>query len=168
MNIIATLLRRLSDAADRLSRFLLVPLVMGFVGVVFVAVLSRYVFNEPVIQSIELTRLSFNWGCFLGAVVGVKRLAHVRFVFLIERLDTRQRQFLNLFVQILMAAFFVLMIEQGWHLFMKVKGTVFPALEWSQGLLYLSLPVAGAIMLVHAASALADDLLALADKGERP
>lgn len=168
METFATSLRRLSDVIDRLSRILLVPLVLGFVGVVFVAVLSRYMFNEPVIQSIELTRIGFNWGCFLGAAVAVKRVAHIRFVFLVEHIPGRPRRILDLAVQATMIAFFYLMIEQGWLLFMKVKGTVFPALDWSQGLLYLSLPVAGAIMIVHAVSAFLDSLIALARPEARP
>lgn len=159
--IAVRVLGRLSRSLNALCRIVLVPLVLFFVGVVFVAVLSRYVLDDPIIESVELTRIGFNWSCFVAATIGVKEMAHIRLTFLFEKLPAIGQTACLLLVNSLMAIFFALMLVQGWALFEKVKGTVFPALDWSQGLLYIPLPLAGAIMLVHALSAMGENFARL-------
>jgi TRAP-type transport system small permease protein len=143
-------LRRASDLTNRATEFVLVPLTIFFFLVVLVAVLTRYLLSIAIIESIELTRLSFNWVCFLGAAVAVHRMAHIRVTFLVKRLPQRLHALVLLVVYLAMLTLFVLMVTEGWGLYLRVRRTFFPALGWSQGLLYLSLPVSGAIMAVHA------------------
>jgi TRAP-type transport system small permease protein len=165
------LLRRASELTNRATEVVLVPLTIFFFLVVFVAVLSRYLLNAAIVESIELTRLSFNWACFLGAAVAVQRMAHVRVTFLVTRAGPRVQALVLLLVYLVMLTLFVLMIVQGWALYERVRYTFFPALGWSQGLLYLSLPVSGAVMSVHAiygAVANACHLLGIAGDEPRP
>ena len=152
--MLVRLTKQISDWANWITIVVLIPLVALFFGVVFVAVVSRYVFNASIIESIELTRLAFNWSCFFGAAVAVKRFEHVRFVVLVDRLPALAQRVVAVFVWGALTLFFWLMIDQGWYLFERIRGTVFPALGWSQGLLYLSLPVSGAVMLIHGVAGL--------------
>ena len=59
-------LRRLSDAVNRATEFILVPVVVFLTGLLIVSVFSRHIFQPPIVTSIELTRLAFVWACFLG------------------------------------------------------------------------------------------------------
>jgi len=63
---VVLMLQRLSDWTDRAARILLVPIGIGFILIVFLGVLTRYVFETPIISSVELARIGFVWAAFLG------------------------------------------------------------------------------------------------------
>ena len=68
-----SLLRRLSDRVDWVARALLVPIGIAFILIVFLGVVTRYVFQVPIITSVELARIGFVWAAFLGAAVCLKQ-----------------------------------------------------------------------------------------------
>jgi TRAP-type C4-dicarboxylate transport system permease small subunit len=147
-------LRSLSDAANRATEWLLVPIVGFFTLLLVVSVFSRYVFQLPIVTSIELTRLAFVWGCFMGAAVGLKRGAHVRVVAFVSLLPAWFRPVTALIVHGGFLLFSLLMVWHGWGLTSRMFSTTFPTLGISQGWMYLALPVAGALMALHSATTL--------------
>ena len=159
------LVRQVSDATDRLARWLLVPIGIGFILVVFLGVLTRYVFRTPIITSIELARVGFVWSCFLGAAICMKQEKHIRFVFLLDRLGPRARRGVRLAVSLLSVAFFLFVTLKGLEMVQAVQGTYFPAMGLSQVWLYLPVPVSGLCMLIHALAFLARDVSALDGPG---
>jgi TRAP-type C4-dicarboxylate transport system permease small subunit len=158
---VAATLQRLSDWTDLLVRILAVPIGIATILIVFMEVLMRYVFQAPVITSVELARLGFVWSCFLGAALGVKRGSHIRFVFFLEKCGPAAGGLLQLGVSVLCAAFFGLLILKGIEMTQRVYETFFPALGFSQLWLYLPLPVSAAFMLIHGVAFVARDLAAL-------
>ena len=158
-------LRRVSDWADEATRWIAVAVGIATVAIVFFEVLMRYVFRSPLITSVELARLGFAWSCFLGAALGVKRAAHIRFVFFLEKCGPVEGALLQLGVSLLCAAFFAFMLLTGIEMTQRVYETFFPALGFSQLWLYLPLPVSAAIMLVHGLAFVAADLAALRSAG---
>ena len=134
--------RRASDLANRVTEWALVPVVLFFAGLLIVTVFSRYIFQLPIITSVEMTRLAFVWATFLGVAAGVKRGVHVRVV---------------AFVSLLHGSFLLfglLMVWYGYFLTVQMSGTSFPPLGISQSWLYGVLPVTGALMVLHALSGL--------------
>lgn len=146
--------RRLSDGANRAAELLLVPLVAFFTLVLVVSVGSRYLFQLPIVTSIELTRIAFVWAAFLGASVGVKRGVHVRVVALVSAAPPAFQRLAPAVVHGSILVFATLMAWHGWALTQRMFVTTFPTLGISQGWLYLSVPVTGALMALHAVSAL--------------
>jgi TRAP-type C4-dicarboxylate transport system permease small subunit len=155
----------LSDWGDRIVRILLVPIGALFICVVFLGVLARYVFQAPIVSSVELSRLGFVWSVFLGAAVTLKNERHTQFAFLLDALGERARLALRLLIDVLGAAFFGLLVVKGIQMVQAVQATYFPALGWSQLWLYLPLPFCAAFMLIHAAAMLVRDLTTLASRG---
>jgi TRAP-type C4-dicarboxylate transport system permease small subunit len=150
-----------SDWTDRVTRLIAVPVGIATVLVVFFEVLMRYVFRAPLITSVEIARLGFVWSCFLGAALGVKRSAHIRFVFFLEKCGPVGGAVLQLGVSLLCVGFFALMVVKGIEMTQRVYDTFFPALGFSQLWLYLPLPVSAAVMLVHGLAFVASDVVAL-------
>lgn len=148
------LLRHASDGANRATELLLVPIVAFFTLVLVASVFSRYVFQLPIVTSIEMTRLAFVWACFLGAAVGVRRGAHVRMVAFVALLPAPLRRWAPAVVHGSFLLFAVLMVWHGWGLTARMFATTFPTLGISQGWLYLALPVTGALMALHAGASL--------------
>ncbi len=157
----------LSDWTDRLTRWLLVPIGVLFVAVVFLAVLTRYVFRAPIITSIELARIGFAWCAFLGAVMCLKREKHTQFLFLLDRFRGRARHCLDTGIAALSLGFFAVVTFKGVQMVQAVQDTYFPALGWSQVWLYLPVPVCCACMFVHTTAQLARDVQALLRPAEQ-
>jgi TRAP-type transport system small permease protein len=156
MPTVTHLLRRSSDGVDRLTRLALVPLGVLFVGVVFANVLARYVFSSPIVGSVEIARIAFVWATFLGAATALKQGKHIRFTLLVDRLPAGARWVLDVVLALLAAGFFLFVLVRGIELTGRVQGTFFPASGYSQVVLYLPLPIAAGVMLIHTLAALAD------------
>jgi TRAP-type C4-dicarboxylate transport system permease small subunit len=152
------LLRRISDSTDRLARVLLVPIGIAFIAIVFLGVLTRYVFRAPIITSVELARIGFVWCAFLGAAVCLKNEKHTQFLFLLDRLRGLAKGVVKVTIALLSVSFFSFVTAKGIQMAWAVQDTYFPALGWSQVWLYLPVPVCCAFMLVHSAAFLARDI----------
>lgn len=152
---------QLSDWADRLARLLLVPIGIAFIAVVFLGVLTRYVFHAPIVSSIELARISFVWAAFLGAAICFKSEKHTQFAFLLDAVSARVRAAFKVGIACLCLAFFTFLVVKGLEMVQLVEATFFPALGWSQLWLYLPLPLSGCCMFLHALAFLGRDLDAL-------
>jgi len=151
------LTQQLSDLADRLARILLVPLGIGFILVVFMGVVTRYVLQAPMITAVELGRLGFVWCAFLGAAICLKAERHTQFLFLLDAVGGRARAAMQVVIALLSLGFFGLMLVKGIEMTRAVTDTYFPALGWSQLWLFLPLPLSGGFMLLHALAFLARD-----------
>ncbi len=162
----ALFLRRLSDWTDRLARILLVPLGIGFILVVFLGVLTRYVFRAPIITSVELARIGFVWCAFLGAAICMKNEKHTQFLFLLDHAPGVLKRVIKATVALLSVGFFTLVTVKGSQMVHAVQETFFPALGWSQLWLYLPLPLCSAFMLIHAVAFLARDLQGVVGTGK--
>lgn len=146
------IVRRASAFANLVTEWLLVPVVLFFAGLLIVSVFSRYVFQLPIVTSVELTRLAFVWATFLGISAGVKRGVHVRVVAFVSLLPATLRGLTIYLVHGSILVFALLMVWQGWGLTVRMLPTTFPTLGISQAWLYAVLPVSGALMALHAFS----------------
>lgn len=151
-------LLRASDWTDRLTRILLVPIGILFILVVFLGVLTRYVFHAPIVSSIELARISFVWAAFLGAAICFKGEKHTQFSFLLDAVSCRMRRGLRVAIALCCLGFFAFLAVKGSQMVQLVQATYFPALGWSQLWLYLPLPLCAAVMFLHSLAFLARDL----------
>lgn len=158
----ARALMGLSDWADRIVRIILVPIGALFICVVFLGVLARYVFQAPMVSSVELSRLGFVWSVFLGAAVTLKNERHTQFAFLLDAVGERARRAMRVVIDLLSALFCGFLIVKGAQMVQAVEATYFPALGWSQLWLYLPLPFCAVFMFIHTVAVLARDVLSLA------
>lgn len=154
-------LRFLSDWVDRAARALLVPIGIGFILIVFLGVVTRYILQMPIITSVELARIGFVWAAFLGAAVCVKQEKHTQFLFLIDKVTGRTQALMRVVIDLISTGFFLFLVVKGLQMVQAVRDTFFPALGWSQLWLYLPLPLCALFMSVHAIASLGRDLRGL-------
>jgi len=79
-------MNRAIEGVCRLIEALMGVLLAAMVVMVFGNVVLRYGFNSGIVVSEELSRWLFLWVTFLGAVVGLRRHAHLGSDFLVSRL----------------------------------------------------------------------------------
>ena len=72
---------RLSDLVNMGVSWLTALLTVSFTLIVFISVLSRYVFDFSILASGEMSKLLFVWSCFLAATIAYKKQVHIRFEF---------------------------------------------------------------------------------------
>ncbi|MEO8132795.1 MAG: TRAP transporter small permease [Betaproteobacteria bacterium] len=129
-----------------------------FVIVVF-AVIGRYVFGRSLTWTEEVPRYLLIWISFLGAAACVARREHVGFDVLFNALPAPVRRWLG-------AAIGLLILSFGWNMFRY--GIVFvkdfgpdmmETIPFQNYWYYVSLPIAGALLLLFSVKSIADSLL---------
>jgi TRAP-type C4-dicarboxylate transport system permease small subunit len=163
MKKLMLILRRASDATDRVTRWALFPIAVTFILIVFGGVMTRFVFRTPMVSSEEFARITFLWTCFLGAAICVKQENHIRFE-LLDNLLGKARPVFNLAITLVSIAFYLFLIVKGIELFLHVLPTMFPASGISQAWMYGVLPLSCLLMTVHFAYFILRDVSRLAGK----
>ena len=157
MNLRANLMR-ISNGLDRLMRFGTALLTAGFTVLIFVTVLSRYVFNFSILFSQEVSKLMFIWSCFFAATVAYKQMAHIRFEFAESFLGQRGVLFTDVLIHALSLVFFGLIFGESISYVYQIWETYFPLIGISQGWLYVSVLISSIIFLIHNLSFLMESL----------
>jgi TRAP-type C4-dicarboxylate transport system permease small subunit len=117
--------------------------------VTFAQVVSRYVFNDPLIWSEEAARYLFVWVSMLGAALGLREGAHYGLDAVRTRLPRRVRLVTGTAAAVIVATFLVVLlmtgIEETQLASMQYSATLPMRMHWA----YLALPVGAALMLLH-------------------
>ncbi len=111
--------------------------------VVTAQVVWRYVFNNSLVWTEELSRLLFTWIIFLGAALAVKEATHIRVTLLVDRLPPGVRRHLAAARLVLIAVFLAFLAAVGFQWVRMNANARTPALGLPLNyVLYASLPVA--------------------------
>lgn len=160
MNLPENLLR-ISNGLDRIMRVGTALLTAGFTILIFITVLSRYVFNFSILFSQEVSKLLFIWSCFFAATIAYKQMAHIRFEFAESFLGQKGVLVTDILIHSLSLVFFGLIFLESISFVRQIWETYFPLIGISQGWLYVSVLVSSIIFLVHNFSFFMDSLEAL-------
>jgi len=139
-----------ATAADKwLGRLVEIPaaiLVVTEVIVLFAGVVSRYVFDHPLVWSDELASLCFLWLGLLGACIALQRGEHMRLSVLPERI----RAFSEAMATVLAIAFLLLIFDPSWKFAQSEAFITTPGLGISAVWRAASLPVCSVLMILIA------------------
>lgn len=124
---------------------------VAMTAIVFVNVVFRYLFNDPIPGADELATLGFTWAVFLGAAAGVRQRLHIGIACVTNFLPPRARAAAALVVALLMAGLAALIGVYGTKLMLSGHFKRTPVLQWPYTWVYLAIPVGAALMLVRLA-----------------
>ncbi len=85
------MLDRIAAGIRRLLEWVLIALLAGMAGMVFLNVVLRYGFNSGITWSEEMSRYFFVWLTFIGAVLTFAEHGHIGVETLVRRLSRRGR-----------------------------------------------------------------------------
>ena len=91
-------------------------LVVVEVAILSAGVISRYVFNSPLLWSDELARFLFLWLSMLGAVVALRRNEHMRLSVLVNRASPSLQRWLDTTAALVVIAFLVAVLLPNYTL----------------------------------------------------
>jgi tripartite ATP-independent transporter DctM subunit len=125
-------------------------LVVLEVIVLFAGVVSRYVFNRPLVWSDELATLLFLWLAMLGSVVALRRGEHMRLTAVANWVPTRWRGALETFTSIIVLVFVLEIILPARQYFVDQDSVTSPALDIPDSWRTSAIAVGAVLMMVVA------------------
>jgi TRAP-type C4-dicarboxylate transport system permease small subunit len=148
--VVGSVDRLLDGVVGRAVDWALGIIVAALVLLVFSGVLARYVFNYSLAWSDELAALCFVWLTLLGSVAALRRRTHMTIGFFPKLFGPAGQRRVGLYVTASVVFFLVCLIWYGIVLSRATMSDRSAVLRLPVGLSYLSLPVAGSLMLAYA------------------
>lgn len=150
---VATMFKRLADALTRALEIVMVICMVVMLVMVFGNVLLRLFFNTGIDLSEEIPRYAFVWMTFLGAIVGMRRRAHLGVDMLVLALPVLGRRVCWGISQAIMVVCCVYIVYGTWLQHDILAGTSSPVAQistlWVFGVSYLTGIAIGLICLVN-------------------
>ena len=138
-----------SRMLDRAVLFFVVLLSVPLVVIVLYAVFMRYVLNAAPFWSEEIARYLMVWMSLLAISAAMRRGQHIGLTFVIEKVGPRLRKFLDLLAYALVLLFFSVLLVKGIDMTIFVARQRSPSVNIPMWIPYLSVPVAGFLMVVQ-------------------
>lgn len=117
--------------------------------IVFVEVISRYVFNYTPSWSEEVTILLMTWMAFLGMALGIKSNTHLQISFLVDRMPGAVKKVFLCFDEIVVVAFGVVLLVFGVMICRESTGSVMSSTGLPEYTAYLMVPCTGVLVVIY-------------------
>ena len=131
------------------NQALVIALMAVMATLVFVNVVSRYVFNHSIIWVEELTQYQMIWITYLGAGLALREGRHVAVDTLQDLLPETPRRILRTLVAASIALFMVAVTVLGVQITLFTWNQETPVMNIPAGLPYLGVPIGAAMCLLH-------------------
>jgi TRAP-type C4-dicarboxylate transport system permease large subunit/TRAP-type C4-dicarboxylate transport system permease small subunit len=118
------------------------------VVILFVGIVARAVFHQPIIWSDELASILFLWLAMLGSALAVQRTCHMRLTFFVSRLSPRAQSWAETLAVGATAAFLALIMHPAFDYMMDQSFAETPALGWSGAIRAAAVPFGCVVALV--------------------
>jgi TRAP-type C4-dicarboxylate transport system permease small subunit len=141
-------MKKLYGWAIRGMEFLLIGLVGALAIIVAVEVFFRYVLNSSISWYDEFAGYLLVWVTFWGAVLALDRGRHIGFETVVERFPVLAQKVVMTLVYFLIITLQVVIVYYGWMLTTELSGETAITLPIPIGVVYMVLPITGAMMLV--------------------
>lgn len=154
------MLRKLKEHSLRLLNGILIGAVAILVLDVLLGVASRYLWGAQVKWTEELATILLIWVSFLGAAAAFEARAHLGIDFLTARFSPSARRKTELAAHLCTIGFVVIAFLFGGSILVRqalIHRNILPALQVSDVVMYLPLPVSGVFILIYEIANLASD-----------
>jgi len=147
----------LSRQLARLTMGLAVIAATAMVGSLLLGVFYRYVLQSSLSWTGEAALFAFTWVVFLASSLGVREGFHVRVSVIDGWLPAPLRAGLHRLILVAIAAFGGVLLWVGYDFAVFTASQVSPAIRYPLWLRNAAVPVAGALIVVHALARLTSD-----------
>lgn len=133
---------------DRTCETMVVLGLMVSLGSTLLQVAARYLFNNPLTWSEELSRFAFIWSIFIGAGVMIRQGGHVSVDSLVVLFPRRLQQWAWLLSSFVVSATCVVLIAFGWRVVTRLS-SLSPAMRVPMWLFYAPVVVGAILVLIN-------------------
>lgn len=136
---------------QNLEEYLMFYLSIVMVGIIFIQVIMRYVFNSSILWSEELARYCFIWIVFIGASYGIKKDSHIKIDVLLNVVNEKFKRALTWISLLVFLIFALILIVSGYQVTEQVMAwnQLSPALRMPMWMINLAIPVGMVLVLIR-------------------
>lgn len=129
-------------------------------------IFTRFVMGHQASFTDELARSLLVWVSMVGAALAFGTKAHLGVDYFVNKLHPEARKLNSIIVQVVTLAFaLVVLVIGGWGLSMGQMSQQLPTMPWlSRGLVYISVPISGAFIILFTVENLIAIIRTPADK----
>ena len=141
-------MKLLNKVLEHTENILISTSILFSAVLLFVNVVLRYVFHTGIIWAEELTMYLIVWITFVGGSVCVRHGAHLCVSVLLEFIDGMLKKIVVTVAHLITMSFTLFLTYYGWQLVAHSYkiGQVSPALRAPVYIIYLAIPIGGALM----------------------
>ncbi len=139
----------LSDAVDRVCTFVSVVATVGFSSVMLLGVFFRYVLNDSLVWSDEVSLVIFNWAILLAIASGYLHDKHVNLDLLVRKMSPTWASRATVLAEGLSLGYLLSLTVSAIQLFPLANAMHTDALRWPLSIPCSAIPVACLIMDIH-------------------
>ena len=132
-----------------LNRWIVIAMMAVMVLLVFMNVVSRYIFNHSIIWAEEVSQYLMVWVAFLGAGLALRQGRHVAIEMLQDRLPSKARRMTRHLVALLLILFMGILIVLGFQFAHFAWDQETPVLNIPQGIPYLAVPIGALLLMIQ-------------------
>jgi TRAP-type transport system small permease protein len=141
--------KKIVDSLNAFIKWILILLFFIMVIVVFLQVLFRFVLDQPLAWTEELSRYLLVWITFLGAGYAVSVKAHPSIELLFEKANQAVRKVLLALSTVLVVFFFYQIIVNSFVFIERSMMQTSPALQLPMGMVYMVIPIASILFIIN-------------------
>ena len=132
-----------------LNRWIVIAMMAVMVLLVFMNVVSRYIFNHSIIWAEEVSQYLMIWVAFLAAGLALREGRHVAIEMLQDRLPATARRITRHFVALLLIVFMGILIILGFQFVHFAWDQETPVLNIPLGIPYMAVPIGALLLVIH-------------------
>ena len=140
--------RKLCDALETLSRWIVGGSILSIVLITIMAVWYRYVINNPLSWTEQVCRILFVWSVFAGAGILYRNVLHIAIDMFVLMLPPGAQKAIEWINSALMLFVGVMMVVFGGQISIGTLDQTFGALEISPASFYAAAPYCGLLIIV--------------------
>ncbi|MCP4398058.1 MAG: TRAP transporter small permease [bacterium] len=152
---------RLLDWVRIIVKYVMLVMTTAIFAIILFTVFSRYMFNYVISWSEEVPRYLLVWIGFLGAALAVDRKEHIGFDYLFNKLPTRAREVLALFLNLGIVLIGLVMLVYGIDFVKQFGADWMESIPYTNIWFYTALPISGALILLFVIRQELEGILAL-------
>ncbi len=142
-------MRLLLKVIDRLNEAASILMLATTLVVIFLAVLSRYIFRNPIPWTEEVGRFAFIWLVFLGISIAERRRSHFRITFFILKAPQKIQKRVWIFSEIAIFLALLLLLKEGIQFARMGSRAISAVMELRLDYIYVALPLAVFMTLIN-------------------
>ncbi len=160
------MLQKVRRGFIRSVEVLLMVLVAVMTLTVLWGVFTRFCLGSQAAYTDELARVLLVWISMIGAALAFGQKAHLGVDYVASKLHPEARKTLSVIVQlVILSLALIVFVIGGWALSMGQMGQPLPTMPWlTRGMVYISMPVGGVLIILFALENLAEMIGTPAEK----
>jgi len=151
-------MKKINDFTLWICKGLIMLMVFFMTAVIFAQVVMRYVFLSPFPWAEEVGRYLLIWISSLGAAYAVRQGEHIGVMFINNKLRGYTRLTVNLIIHLLVIAFSIICLVEGFHLSFRQWDQLTAALRIPMTFAYFAIPFSFALIIMYSLELITKDL----------